>query len=393
MKKLMTFAEVKSEVDRKAAMAVGQHKAMAVSPGGGVVIRISPQGKATYTVVIRKRERKLGGFEEMTLAEARRQAGQARADDRAAAETSPLFGTFWREYRAMKASQVSAKRMSNIDSYYKVHLKSFNGLKLAEITPERVIRRLSDAGVAQNYKAALFRTLNECVNYAVALGKLKSSPLSDYVLSGFNIFKRKAAKGKDFVSAAELGDVFRKLSGCRPILKFMLLYQALAMARPNEARLLKWKHVDYGKGMILMPAEDMKARREHAVMLTTQIRSLLEVVKPFSDCKEYVFWASMSGRPMGSSALSQMMRLNGLAGIMTPHGFRYSASTWLHESGFNRDDIERCLAHKRITGVEAVYSGSADYSKGMLAVLQAWDDYLFSVLPDDWKAMLSGELS
>lgn len=77
---------------------------------------------------------------------------------------------------------------------------------------------------------------------------------------------------------------------------------------------------------------------------------------------------------------------------MTPHGFRNCASTWLHENGFNRDDIERCLAHKRITGVEEIYSGTADYSMGMMKVLQAWDDYLYSVLPDDWKNMLNHKI-
>jgi integrase len=54
----------------------------------------------------------------------------------------------------------------------------------------------------------------------------------------------------------------------------------------------------------------------------------------------------------------------------TPHGFRRTASTVLHEAGFQSDWIEKCLAHEQ-RGVRAVYN-KAEYADQRRHMMQAW---------------------
>ena len=60
---------------------------------------------------------------------------------------------------------------------------------------------------------------------------------------------------------------------------------------------------------------------------------------------------------------------------MTGHGFRSMASTILNEQGWNRDHIERQLAHSEGNGVRAAYN-YADYIDERRKMMQAWSNYL-----------------
>jgi integrase len=60
---------------------------------------------------------------------------------------------------------------------------------------------------------------------------------------------------------------------------------------------------------------------------------------------------------------------------MTPHGFRSMASTLLNEHGFNRDWIERQLAHVEGNSVRAAYN-YAEYLPERRTMMHWWADYL-----------------
>jgi integrase len=59
----------------------------------------------------------------------------------------------------------------------------------------------------------------------------------------------------------------------------------------------------------------------------------------------------------------------------TVHGFRGTASTILNEHGFNRDWIERQLAHSDRDGVRAAYN-TAEWLHNRRTMLEWWSDYL-----------------
>jgi integrase len=72
---------------------------------------------------------------------------------------------------------------------------------------------------------------------------------------------------------------------------------------------------------------------------------------------------------------SALRRLGYGSNDMTAHGFRSMASTLLNEQGWNRDAIERQLAHGERNQVRAAYN-YAEHLAERRKMMQAWVDYL-----------------
>ncbi|MFP3187163.1 MAG: tyrosine-type recombinase/integrase, partial [Paraburkholderia sp.] len=71
-----------------------------------------------------------------------------------------------------------------------------------------------------------------------------------------------------------------------------------------------------------------------------------------------------------------LVRENGVEDFesFSVHDLRRTASTQLHEAGFNSDWIEKCLAHEQ-RGVRAVYN-KAEYAEQRREMLQTWAEML-----------------
>ena len=80
---------------------------------------------------------------------------------------------------------------------------------------------------------------------------------------------------------------------------------------------------------------------------------------------------------MSENTLNAALRRLGYgADDMTSHGFRATASTLLNESGkWNRDAIERALAHGDTDSVRAAYHRGAHWDE-RVKMAQWWSDYL-----------------
>jgi hypothetical protein len=93
----------------------------------------------------------------------------------------------------------------------------------------------------------------------------------------------------------------------------------------------------------------------------------------------YVFPAEhRDDRPMSENAVLYLLHRIGYKGEMTGHGWRSVGSTWANEHGFNKDAIERQLAHLPEDKVRAVYNRTA-YLPERRAILAAWADWLDQV--------------
>ena len=79
---------------------------------------------------------------------------------------------------------------------------------------------------------------------------------------------------------------------------------------------------------------------------------------------------------MSDATITNALRNMGYSGDeMTAHGFRSMASTRLNELGWNRDAIERQLAHVEGNAVRAAYN-YAEHLDERRRMMQAWADYL-----------------
>ena len=110
--------------------------------------------------------------------------------------------------------------------------------------------------------------------------------------------------------------------------------------------------------------------------LSKQAIKILEEIKQYNGNYEFIFPSQNNKHKIMSenTMLFAMYRM-GYHSRATPHGFRATASTILNEKGFNRDHIERQLAHGERDKVRATYN-HAQYLTERHKMMQWWADYL-----------------
>jgi integrase len=123
-----------------------------------------------------------------------------------------------------------------------------------------------------------------------------------------------------------------------------LAFCILTATRSSEALCARWSEIDLEKGTWVIPAERMKAKREHRVPLSTHALTILKDQRKNAE-GEFVFPGRQRDKPLSNMALGMLLRrLNG--SDATIHGFRSSFRDWAgNETTFQREIIETALAH------------------------------------------------
>ena len=172
-------------------------------------------------------------------------------------------------------------------------------------------------------------------------------------------------------------DAYRETS---LITHLALKFSALTFCRPGEIRHAEWKEIDWDNTLWRIPAAKMKMRREHLVPLTRQTLEVLERLKPLTGEGKYLFPSIRTAeRPMSENTINAALRYMGYEKDQhCAHGFRGTASSILNENGFNRDWIERQLAHCPLDKVRAAYN-HCEFLEGRCRMMQWWADFLTGV--------------
>ena len=137
----------------------------------------------------------------------------------------------------------------------------------------------------------------------------------------------------------------------------------------------------------------MKAGRPHNVYLSQQALDILVAFKTCFGASSYLHPGRYETTlPISAATSESSHRRDGRSSSVdrgddfepfTVHDLRRTASTLLHEAGFNSDWIEKCLAHEQ-RGVRAVYN-KAEYAEQRRTMLQAWADMLDGWILDGGK--------
>jgi integrase len=122
-----------------------------------------------------------------------------------------------------------------------------------------------------------------------------------------------------------------------------------------------------------IPAERMKARRPHIVPLPRQAVAILRQLQEVTGRYELVFAGANPQRPMSENTVNKALRLMGYEGRQTGHGFRHLLSTELNGRGYNKDWIERQLAHGDSDEIRGTYNHAA-YVEQRREMMQSWAD-------------------
>jgi integrase len=145
----------------------------------------------------------------------------------------------------------------------------------------------------------------------------------------------------------------------------------LTAARSGEVRGATWSEFDLKGKSWTIPAERMKAGKEHRVPLSSQAVTLLTSLPRVKDVE--VVFPGVKGQPLSDMSLSAVMRRMKAAAV--PHGFRSTFRDWAAErTNFPRELAEMALAHAIENKVEAAYR-RGDLLVKRLQMMQAWADF------------------
>jgi integrase len=147
----------------------------------------------------------------------------------------------------------------------------------------------------------------------------------------------------------------------------------LTAARSGEILGMRWPEIDLDKKVWTVPAERMKAGREHRVPLSLRAVAILRQLEK-AKTSAFVFAGFKRNRPLSNMAMEMMLRRMKLSEI-TVHGFRSSFRDWAgNVSSFPRELVETALAHVIGDKAEQAYRRSDSLEKRR-KLMEAWAQY------------------
>lgn len=199
------------------------------------------------------------------------------------------------------------------------------------------------------------------------------------------------AKSRDVaLTQDEIGRLLRAIyqGGIARAHKLALHLLILTMVRKSELIEARWAEIDLEKAEWAIPGERMKMDKPHLVHLPRQAVAMLEELKGLALGAEWVFPSRNDPRkPIAKTTLNSAVRsLNADVQDFVIHDFRRTASTHLHEAGFNSDWIEKALAHET-KGIRGVYN-RAQYADQRREMLQWWADFVDSQIEEGRKVII-----
>lgn len=307
---------------------------------------------------------------------------RAKVEKRVEAAEALTFGRWAEKYFAEAALAESTRAMRK--SVYDRNLAvEFGRLKLEEITPVRLMARcekIKERGAAAPAVHAREIVL-QVFRFIQARGLQIQNPAEAIRPSAIATFKARDRA----LSPSEIHIFFNALeqtatmSTLRLAVKFMLL----TLVRKSEFIKAVWDEVNFETAIWTIPKERMKAGRPHNVYLSQQALDILVAFKTCFGASSYLHPGRYETTlPISAATLNRVIdvtvKLIRDQGEefepFTVHDLRRTASTLLHEVGFDSDWIEKCLAHEQ-RGVRAIYN-KAEYAEQRRTMLQAWADML-----------------
>lgn len=378
--------------------------------GGGLYLIVDHRGHSTswtyrYTLNGRARMLGLGRYPEISLQDAREKAAEmrrqkahgidpqdARLKVRSAEKTEKArevpfealceefirnkesgwsnlkHGSQWRStlatyaYPNLGRMAVGHIRAEDVLAVLRQPIRSDSGTQpLWEVRPETASRLRGRIEAVLDY--AKVKQLREGDNPAAWRGNLKLA-LPDKT-------KVRQVKPHRALPIDELPGLMKQLGLVDAPSARALEFAILTAARTSEALGAQWSEIDLKAGIWSVPAERMKAAREHRIPLPPSAMSLLRNQAAHAGTHDYVF-VNSKGQKFSNMALLMLLKRMGRSEI-TVHGFRSTFRDWAAErTTFPRELAEKALAHTLGSKVEAAYQRS-DLLERRRELMENWD--------------------
>jgi len=150
-----------------------------------------------------------------------------------------------------------------------------------------------------------------------------------------------------------------------------LEFVILTAARSGEVRGVTWAEINFDAEIWTIPAQRMKAGREHRVALSSQAVDLLKQLGP--GAPEALVFPGLRG-PLSDMSLTAVMRR--MKVDATVHGFRSTFRDWVSDhTDYPREVAEMALAHAVGDKVEAAYR-RGDLLARRKSLMEDWARFL-----------------
>lgn len=372
--------------------------------GAGLYLRVGRNGSRSWTFRFmlngKAREMGFGGLHEVSLADARKKAGDARL--LLSEGQDPLIQRSLNEKRRAAAEKRTAARSITFDqcaeAYIGAHEISwknekhrqqwrntlatyvspvFGNVPVQAVDTDHIVKAIEPIWSKKTETARRLRGRIEVIlDWAKVRGFRNGENPAQWrghlihLLPGrtkVRPIKHHAALPHDQIPTfmAEL----RQAEGtAAAALEFLIL----TAARTGEVIYARWSEVDLRKRVWVVPAERMKGHREHRVPLSRAATVALTRIKQPRGL--YLFPGRAPDKPLSNMALLMTLgRMN--CGDITAHGFRSTFRDWAAErTNFPREVVETALAHSIESKTEAAYRRT-DFFEKRRQLMDLWAEY------------------
>ncbi|WP_394868357.1 integrase domain-containing protein [Klebsiella pneumoniae] len=335
----------------------------------------------------------LGSYPALTLATARQirdqhlttlaqgmdpQQQQELASEQRQIELDSIFSTVAANWFQIKSRSVTEDYAKDIwRSLDKDVFPTIGSIPVQEIKARTIVEALEPikARGALETVRRLVQRVNEIMIYAVNTGLIDANPASGVGMA----FEKPKKQNMPTLRPEELPRLMRSLvmSNLSVATRCLFEWQLLTLVRPSEASGARWSEIEFEAKLWTIPAERMKAKREHIVPLSSQAIDILYIMKPISAHREFIFPSRNNPKhPMNSQTANAALKRIGYGGKLVAHGLRSIASTAMNEAGHNADVIEAALAHADKNEVRRAYNRSL-YLEQREKLMQWWGNFIY----------------
>ena len=366
--------------------------------GGGLYLEVAPSGgkwwRLKYRFQGKEKRISLGTYPTIGLKEARERREDTKkilangidpSAQRQAIKASitsidqDSFEVVTREWFDKHVVNLAPSYSKKVRSLFERQIFPVLGAKpIAEVEPTDVLnaaRHVEQTGAIETAHR-LIQICGQVFRYAIATGRTKYDVSTGLHAALPKVNVKHMATLTDKKRIGQLLRAIDAYGGFFPV-RCALKLAPLLFVRPGELQKAEWAEFDLPAAEWRLPASKMKMRQRHIVPLSSQALSILAELQPYTGNGQFLFPSiRTTTKPIALESMLVAIRSMGFTqDEMTMHGFRGMASTLLNEMGYNRDWIERQLAHGERDHVRAAYN-YAEHLPERRRMMQEWADYL-----------------
>lgn len=310
------------------------------------------------------------------LAERQRQATEALADAQAAQVAAMTFKAVADAHIVSnEASWRNAKHRQQWTNTLRTYVHPvIGGLPIAEINTAHVLQILEPIWRTKPETASRVRGRIETIlDVAKARGYREGENPARWRGHVAQILpaRSRLTRGHHKAMAYEAVPAFIAELRARDAMAALALeFCILSAARTSEVLQADWDEVDLNKAVWTVPANRMKAGKEHRVPLSPRAVEILKITMPV---RTGWLFPGDSGKPLSGMAMTMLLRRMKLDA--TVHGFRSAFRDWAAErTNYAHEVCEMALAHAIANKAEAAYRRGDLFDKRR-RLMADWDEF------------------